>query len=594
MILFLMGRRETGMQTMDQLRQMLGRIDGKNYNDYKDLQGEYDFRWFTLYIDHVQGDPFAAPSLLRARVPMKRAGYPRDLFRNRVRRIALEDFAARHVHRAVSRESRRIQGGGKSGRIHIDAGGQEVLERTACRITPDWVEARVYVGLPAAGRRILGRQARELLCEILPDIVQKGLLWRAFPDKEAWSFVECVENQEAVRDRLGELGLVAFVAEGAILPRESGNSPRPLDRKRAVAFQSPASLRVRLDLPNPVSREPGAPRHITGMGIPRGITLIVGGGYHGKSTLLKAMEQGIYPHVPGDGREGVVTCRGAVKIRAEDGRRVERVDIGPFIDNLPGGLDTRTFSTDNASGSTSQAANIVEALEMGADALLLDEDTSATNFMVRDVRMQALVHKEFEPITPFVDRVREMYETFGVSTVLVMGGCGDYFDVADQVILMREYLPEDVTREAQDVAATHKTGRRFEAEPSSAWRLERTPLPNSFDASRGRKRVKIDARDLDQILFGADSIDLRGAEQLVDMSQTRAVGMAIHLAASRFMNGRAPLKIALEQLESYLDENGLDLLDPFHRGEKHPGSFARPRILEIAAAINRLRSVRFR
>ena len=582
------------MQTMDQLRQALGRIDGKSYNAYKDIQGDYDFRWFTLHIDHVQGDPFAAPSRLRVRVPMQRAGYPQDLFRNRVRRIALEDFAARQVHRAIFRESRRIQGSGKSGRILIDAGGQEVLERTACRITPDGVEARVYVGLPAAGRRILGHQARELLCEILPDIVQKGLMWRSFPDKAAWVFVECVENQEAIRDRLDELGLVAFVAEGSILPRESGNSPRPLDRKRAVPFQAPASLRVRMDLPNPVTREPGAPRTLTGMGIPRGVTLIVGGGYHGKSTLLKALEQGIYPHVPGDGREGVVTCRRAVKIRAEDGRRVERVDIGPFIDNLPGGLDTRTFSTDNASGSTSQAANIIEALEMGADALLLDEDTSATNFMVRDVRMQALVHKEFEPITPFVDRVREMYEVFGVSTVLVMGGCGDYFDVADRVILMREYLPEDVTREAQAVAAAHETGRRSEAEPPSAWRLERTPLPRSFDASRGKKRIKIDAKALDQILFGSDPIDLRGVEQLVDVSQTRAVGMAIHLAASRFMNGKVPLKTALDQLEAYLDENGLDLLDPFRRGEGHPGSFARPRTLEIAAAINRLRSVRFR
>lgn len=579
---------------MDQLRRTLSRIDGRSYNAYKNLLGDYDFRWFTLHIDHVQGDPFAAPSRLRARVPMKRAGYPRDLFRNRVRRIALEDFAARQVNRAVLRESRRIQGSGKSGMIHIDAGGQEVLARTACRITPNWVEARIYVGLPAAGRNIMGREARDLLCEVLPDIVQKGLLWRAFPDKAAWSFVECVENQESIRDRLEELGLVAFVGEGAILPRESGNSPRPLDSKRAVAFQSPASLRVRLNLPNPLTRDPGAPRHVAGMGVPRGVTLIVGGGYHGKSTLLKALEQGIYPHVPGDGRETVVTCRQAVKIRAEDGRRIERVDIGPFIDNLPGGLNTRIFSTDNASGSTSQAANIIEALEMGADALLLDEDTSATNFMVRDVRMQALVRKEFEPITPFVDRVRGIYETFGVSTVLVMGGCGDYFDVADHVILMREYLPEDVTREAQRVAAAHETGRRSEAEPPSAWRLERTPLPASFDASRGKKRIKIDAKALDQILFGSDPIDLRGVEQLVDVSQTRAVGMAIFLAASRFMDGKVPLKTALERLDAYLDENGLDLLDPFHRGEGHPGSFARPRALEIAAAINRLRSVRFR
>ena len=366
--------------TIENLRRMLFRIDGKSFRAYKDLEGAHEFGWFTLYMDHVQGDPFAAPSLLRARVPMKRAGIPRDLFRNRIRRIALEDFAARQVDRAIVRESRRIQGSGKSGLISIDAGGQEVLERTACKVTPEWVEMRFFVGLPADGRSILGRQAQTLLCEALPDIVQRGLLWRRYPEKPAWAFVECVENQESIRDRLDELGLAAFVADGSILPRETGHTQRPLPGDRAVPFQSPASLRIRLELPNPVTRDPSASRSLTGMGIPKGVTLIVGGGYHGKSTLLKALERGVYPHIPGDGREYVVTSRHAVKIRAEDGRRVERVDISPFIDNLPGGVDTRAFSTDNASGSTSQAANIMEALEMGADTLLLDEDTSATNF----------------------------------------------------------------------------------------------------------------------------------------------------------------------------------------------------------------------
>jgi predicted ABC-class ATPase len=411
--------------------------------------------------------------------------------------------------------------------------------------------------------------------------------------EQAKAFTDCVENQEFIRGQLEKMGLIAFVADGAILPRESGNSQRPLAHKEAVPFQSPDTLRVGFNLPNPVSARSSPGQKITGMGIPQGVTLIVGGGFHGKSTLLQALERGVYPHIPGDGREYVVTCRDAVKIRAEDGRRIEQVDISPFIINLPRGLDTRGFCTDNASGSTSQAANIVEALEMGAQALLLDEDTSATNFMVRDVRMQALVNKAFEPITPFIERVHEIHDRFGVSTVLVMGGCGDYFEVADTVIMMREYLPQEVTGEARQIAKEHATGRRMESRPCLEWQLSRIPTPDSFDASRGRKRVKVDAKARDQILYGSHMIDLRGVEQLVDFSQTRAAGLAIHLAASRFMGGERSLKEVLDQVDAHLDANGLDLLDPFHRSERHPGSLARPRKFEIASAINRLRAARF-
>ncbi|MGD9034053.1 MAG: ABC-ATPase domain-containing protein [Desulfobacteraceae bacterium] len=581
------------MNSVEELRRTLSRIDGRGYKAYKDLEGAYDFGQFSLHVDHVQGDPFAAPSKVRVRVPMSRAALPPSLFPNKVRQMAFEDFLARKVQRAIYRVSERVRGSGKSGLIDIDAGGQEVLERTACKVTSDWVEARIYVGLPAAGRRILGRQAEKILCDQIPKITEQGLVWQNLSHEQAKAFADCVENQEFIRGQLEELGLIAFVADGALLPRESGNSQRPLAQKEAVLFESPDTLRVTFDLPNPVSGRSSPSNRISGAGIPQGVTLIVGGGYHGKSTLLQALERGVYPHIPGDGREYVVTCRDAVKIRAEDGRRIERVDISPFITNLPRGLDTKGFCTDNASGSTSQAANIVEALEMGAQALLLDEDTSATNFMVRDVRMQALVNKAFEPITPFIERVHEIHDRFGVSTVLVMGGCGDYFEVADTVIMMREYLPQDVTAEARRVAEEHTTGRRMESSPSLKWQLSRTPAPDSFDPSRGRKRVKVDAKARDQILFGTHMIDLRGVEQLVDFSQTRAVGLAIHLAASRFMDGKKPLKEILDQLDVHLDANGLDLLDPFHRSERHPGSFARPRKFEIAAAINRLRAVRF-
>ncbi len=592
-----------------ELRRVLTRIDGRGYKAYKDIAGWYELGEATLYIDHVQGDPFASPSKIRVRVPQRVVGLPPELFENGVRRVAFQDFLARQVSDAIQGVVKGRRGTGKSGLIAVDAGGQEVLERTAVVVTEDWVEVRLCAGLPAAGRRVLGSQAEAMLCTEVPRIAERGLRWGNLPHERAREFVECVENQEHIRSELRGRGLAAFVADGALLPRASGASDRPLGREEAVTFRSPERLRVTLPLPNPVGAGDESGKQITGMGIPQGITLIVGGGYHGKSTLLAALERGVYAHIPGDGREYVVTDGGAVKIRAEDGRRVERVDISGFISDLPYGRSTSEFCSEDASGSTSQAANIIEALEVGATVLLLDEDTSATNFMVRDARMQALVHKEYEPITPFLDRVRELYDDHGVSTVMVMGGCGDYFDVADTVIMMRDYVPHDVTEEAKRIAQTHCTRRQRETVSGMAGGRARIPLAESFDASRGRREVKIDAKSVDLILFGTDRIELRGVEQLVDFSQTRAIGYAIHLATrtgwkarstgsgtgpTQLMNGRSTLREVVESLEGLFDSDGLDGLDPFRRGEGHPGDFARPRKYEIAAAINRLRTVRMR
>ncbi|MGH2541864.1 MAG: ABC-ATPase domain-containing protein [Ardenticatenaceae bacterium] len=576
------------------LRRTLARIDGKGYKAYKDIQGSYDLSSFELHIDHVQGDPFASPSKVRVRVPQRAAGLPESLFKNPIRRVALEDWLARRVDHAIYRTAEGRRGSGKSGLIRIDAGRQEVLERTAIVVTPEWVEARLHVGLPARGRSVLGRQATAILLEEIPRIVQQALLWQNLPQDAGKRFVATVENYEHIRRQLAERAFVAFVADGAILPRASGAGDQPLAGGEAVPFRAPDSLRVTFDLLHP---GPDRAKQISGMGIPNGVTLIVGGGYHGKSTLLHALERGVYPHIPGDGREYVVTNYDAVKIRAEDGRRVERVNISPFISNLPYGRSTTAFSTDDASGSTSQAANIVEAVDVGAQVLLLDEDTSATNFMVRDARMQALVHKENEPITPFLDRVRELYEGAGVSTILVMGGSGDYFDVADTVIMMRDYLPYDVTDEAEGVAGAYPTQRQSEVTEPMTLDTARIPLEESFDPVsdlRGRREVKIDAKAVDLILFGTEPINLRGVEQLVDWSQSRAVGYAIHLATERFMDGTLSLREVVEAVERFFDRHGLDSLDPFHRDAHHPGDFARPRRYEIAAAINRLRTVQMR
>jgi predicted ABC-class ATPase len=322
------------------------------------------------------------------------------------------------------------------------------------------------------------------------------------------------------------------------------------------------------------------------MGIPQGVTLIVGGGFHGKSTLLNAIERGVYNHIPGDGREYVVSNQAAVKIRAEDGRRIERVNISPFINNLPFGKDTVRFSTDNASGSTSQAANIMEALEAGAQVLLIDEDTSATNFMVRDERMQELVVKAKEPITPFVDKVRKLFADQGVSTILVMGGSGDYFDVADTVIMMENYQPLCVTEQAATIARKHVSSRIDEGGDVFGEVTPRHPLKGGFDPSRGKREVKIDVKGLRTILYGTTNIDLSYLEQLVDMSQTRAIGLMIHYYAERYLESAPSLKEGMELVMQAVQEKGLDCLLPYT-----VGNLAMPRAFEVSGAINRMRTL---
>ena len=564
------------MKTLDDVRQMLNRLNGRGYKAYKELEGQYQCNRYVLCVDHVQGDPFASPSKIRVRVDRHVSGIPSGLSSNDVRTVAVRDFLTRCVERAIEKHVQGHRGIGKSGLVSIDAGGQEVLERTSMIVNNHWVEARMEVGLPASGRTILGQQAEAMLCDEIPRIVEDGLIWAQRPLEETWNFVNQIENYHVIRQQLDARGLVAFLADGSVLPRISGASDLPLVGEQVTTFQSPDSLRVTFDVPHEVGASEQRTHTISGLGIPKGITLMVGGGYHGKSTVLQALQRGVYPHIPGDGREYVVTAPDAVKVRAEDGRRIEGVNLSGFISNLPQGHATDSFSTENASGSTSQAATILEALEVGTKVILLDEDTSATNFMVRDARMQALVSKEAEPITPLVDRVRELYETLGLSMVLVMGGCGDYFDVADTVIMMRDFLPIEVTQEAKRVAHTYATKRRRELTAPMPKIVPRTPVRGTVNPSRGRKPVNISVRAANEMGFGMETIDLRGVEQLVDRSQTMAVGYALNLAAQQFVDGKATVTEIVEALLDLLDREGLDCLAPNDGHGRHPGNFAVP------------------
>ena len=564
------------MPTQEDLRQTLQRIDGRGYKAYKEIRGTYTCSSFTLYIDHVQGDPFAAPSRLRLRLPQECAGYPPETFANKSRRRALCTYLAAQFAAAAQRIRTR-RGGGKSGLIEIDTPGQQILERTAIAIDSDFVEARFVVGLPAAGRRVLGREAAAMLCQDIPAIARQALLYTASEAAAIRRYTEASEDADILRDQLENRGLVAFVADHSILPRRSGVDDRPL--QNAVPFQSPQALRVEFDLPHAGK--------ITGMGLPRGVTLIVGGGFHGKSTLLSALERGVYNHVPDDGRQQIVSHSSAVKIRAEDGRRVAGVDISPFINTLPYGRTTHDFSTDNASGSTSQAANIIEALEAGTGLLLIDEDTAATNFMIRDVRMQQLIAKKNEPITPFIDRVRQLYDEYGVSTILVIGGSGDYFEVADTIIAMENYIPREVAREARNIAAAHPTTRRPEGGTAFGGLRPRIPLAHSINPRKGRRDIHIKTQGLHTILFGTEAIDLDSVEQLADPSQTRALAAALLYARQNYMDGRRPLRQVLDCVMQDIEVQGLEVLTP------HPlGDHALFRKYELGAALNRLRTLK--
>jgi len=565
------------MKTDHELRNELKRIDGRGYKAYKDIRGVYDFTEFTLFVDHVQGDPFATPSRLRVRAEQRQAGFPEDTYRTKSREVALRDFLTRRFHQAIRRFCQGNRGIGKSGLIEIDRPGQEILERTSVFVNSGFVEARFVLGLPAFGRRIAGHHAEAMFFKELPQIIKASLFFGSLDHAMLYEHAETAEDADFLRSQLERLDLVAFVADGAILPRASGIDPRPLAREKAVPFTSPKSMRVELELPNRGT--------ITGMGIGKGITLIVGGGYHGKSTLLNALELGVYNHVPGDGRKFVVSNPTAMKIRAEDGRRIEKVCIDPFINNLPFAEDTRAFCTENASGSTSQAANIIEAMEAGTEVLLIDEDTSATNFMIRDHRMQELVAKEREPITPFLDKARQLYRDLGISTILVIGGSGEYFDVADRVICMVEYQPEEVTKKAQIIARKYRAQRQAEGGDSFGEIMPRCPLACSLDPSRGKRDVKIQSSSTRSISFGRSTIELDSVEQLVDVSQTRAIGDTLNYA-KRYMDGRRPLSEILDRVSTDLEEKGLDIISPYPVGH-----FAAFRRLELAAAINRLRTL---
>lgn len=623
--------------TLNELTSHLHAIDGRSYAAYKAIVGRYrsPLGW-VLYIDRIQPDPYAPPTAIRVVLPLALTGAdarltgtdthltetdshltgadtrptgtnaplsgpdprltesdPRPtgaaepltgaaacLTASSTRTVALRDYLARTLRELLKGQA-----------ISIAPAGQEILERSSVNLHETWqddfstpafnapgpyLELRLRWSLPAFGREIAGRQASRNLNLDLARAIASLDLRESELGAEAWKHCQVAEDHAALQEILVERGWVAFLADGANLARRSGVSQLPLEG--GVPLTAPETLAQTVHLPHA-----GAVR---GTAIPAGVTVIAGGGYHGKSTLLNAIARGIYPHIPGDGRELVATVPEAMAVRAADGRAVTGVDLRPFISHLPGrDADPAQFTTANASGSTSQAASIMESLELWGQpaqaALLLDEDTCATNLLIRDQRMRALVSSEREPITPLVDRIRALHRERGISTLIVMGGSGDYLDVADQVLIMDSYRLVDATAQARQVCASQpRVDTSLPDFPLPARRLPQRPEAKRRGPSRTR------ALGTQRLVLDRHEVDVADVSGLVDEGQALAVAWALRALLERHFDGRTSLPQALAQVAKRLDDVGLDAL-----GEAHPAFLVRPRLVDVGAAVNRLRSL---
>ena len=548
---------------MDLLIATLKKIEKQNYRAYQQIKGCYDFTDYKLFVDYVQGDPFASASRLRAIRPWSLTGLEWLKEQSPAYQIAARDYIARKFAEFAKQESH----------ISIALSGQTVLDSTSVVFTDEGIELRFRANLPAEGRSVLGKKTINILTFHLPKFIRRATIEREIDREALEHHCQIIEDQEAMRAQLEERNLVAFVGDGSILPRFAGNCDLPM--KEAVEFIAPDSLAVTLTTPNQ--------GELRGLGIPKGITLIVGGGFHGKSTLLTAIERSIYNHISGDGRERIVTNSNSMKIRAEDGRCVHNLNLSNYINHLPMGKDTADFSTQDASGSTSQAAWLQESIESGAQSLLIDEDTSATNFMIRDERMQALVCKGDEPITPLVDRIGQLRDELNISTIVVMGGSGDYLDVADTVIQMHDYQAVDVTEKAQQVIAQHPTQRSNESEtPLSTFR-PRSLNRAALQAILTEGKFRVAAKGTDSLRFGKEFADLSALEQLESSCEVNAIGWLWFQLAQLPGWSNNPAK----EISQMLDGN-------WHKAMPSQGDLAKPRVLDAMAALSRMRKSQFK
>lgn len=561
----------------------LNDMDGKSYQTYHALLGKaYDAEDYLIRFLHIQGSAGAFPAtVVQLEMDHRKMGLDRSSLASSPRRLATADFLLRAFGEAVENHARQNRGAQGSGSFQPLELPPQVLQRNLVRFDDASVRLAFHISLPGSeDNRIAAAHAIAMFEEELPAIV--GSLRRSAGSGRALqAHCDVVEDMIDLQNRLSQYNLVAFVADGAMLARQSGISQSPL-KDGAVEFYAPDDLAVAVDLPHA--------GRVRGLGIRPGVNMVIGGAFHGKSTLLQALAKSVYPHVPGDGRERVVTHPDAAIICAEEGRAVTGLDISGFIDHLPSKKSTRRFSTANASGSTSQAAATVEALLAGAKLIFFDEDTSAANFLARDREMRRLIPEE--TITPLLDRVRELHRQWGVSTLMVLGGSSTYLGAADHVVAMRNYRPVRMTDNVIELDLPQPPQPRRQLAPRDHRRVSAGNFDPSYDARRLGVTLDVRIKPLrlqPAILeYGNQLVDLTRLDTLVDPHQVMAIGYALMQAGARLGDrSLSPSDLAVT-LDDLISTQGLDVL---LAGTNSCTALARPRRLELAAAINRVRDL---
>ena len=581
---------------MKALYQKIRSLQGKNYGLYKSLADRsWDFGDFVLEFLHVQGDPYAPASRVMIKASLLMLGFPSEWGGTFERRLALSDYLYRRLSALV-----REKYPDRDAAVVFDTAGPEMLVRNALWVDNGELRACLQVRLPGDGRKIQAEAAAEILTMVLPDLVSAAL-YNSGESKKDGVEPELVEHYRVLAERkeilsqLEERGLCAFVPDGAVLPRASGLSELPMEG--AVPFVAPEEMAVTLVANG---------REIRGMGIPKGITVISGGAFHGKSTLLQALTKSVYPHIPGDGREGIVVSESAVRVGVEDGRSVRGTDLSQFVRDLPGGISTKNFTTACASGSTSEAANLMEAMEAGSDVFLIDEDSSAVNFLIRDVRVRKLLGDDREPLIPLTDRIREIK---GRSFILVAGACGDFLDLADNIIVMASYKAECARINGKNVAAGLSDRAVGSAAGDGAKVVPGLPafvepecrdfaeyvkplLPSLRPASAVERQVKVKISGDTLLQIGFLVSDTSKAGALVDKQQRFGAGFMLlnlcqNAASNNDANGESAKATIMERINALCEKIKNVGFRNLPQGLSREMSLPRP--IDIACVLYRLR-----
>ena len=553
-------------------------LEGKPFSEYIKLIGDFDFSRYVLKISRVQDEQDEQPTLLIIRAPQSIANFPAHLFNTPIRRTALEDILTRKIAAQIDSIARYDEDGVSRRSLSIACPGQKILPRSSMVVTEEYVEARIYVDLPSRQGLTQSDIVRDIFFEDLPQIVNSTLIFCNTDENELENFVDLMEDADRVRQILPTRGWVSYLAEGAMLCR-LGHSDLP-DFNRIIPLAIDSDLILEVEVPNTGS--------VRGIGIPAGITVILGDAYSGRIELMRALASGVYNHIPGDGREMVITVPDAVYVAAEAGRSIQKVDVSPFITELPSSADPKHYTCPQADRTAAQAASTVEAMEVGARVLMFDESESCAEFLGSDSRLAYVSGGSKRNVTPLALRARQIADEMGIS-IVVAGSTSvtEFIPIADTVLRIHDFKIQDVTKQAKQIAITVDTAGTEPAEIGNLLEKGRWVAPSSIDPSTGCRDAKIAAPETHLLEFGRSLIDLSQNAQLADIHQTKTIGRILYYAKNRYLEESRPIREVLDLVDRDLSTEGLESLSRDLQGD-----LARPRRYEIAAALNRLETLR--